>query len=274
MTMMTMMTEELVTIPAADYHAAAGYGSTQVKAAAKSIGHLLSLRSLDSAAVIIGSAVHDLVLLGPEAFQAQWKVLPPMIKTRNCAAYKNIMEGKDKRQALLAEESVRVAAMAVSVLSHEVAGKIILAARERGRTEVSTWWTEQDVLCKARADVLEEDMVWDLKTTSEDAMADRFSRAIAHFDYHIQAAHYLPGFQPHLSPWQYGGAPWGWIVVESLPPHNTSVFQLDSESLAIGQQERRTALERIRKYQADPAKSTYGYRPHIEMVGLPQWKKR
>lgn len=87
-----------------------------------------------------------------------------------------------------------VCSMRDSVMRHSIAGKLL----EGVETEVAAIWTDEatGISCKAKIDGLpgDDDCLIDLKSTL-DASPLAFSKAIANFSYHRQAAHYLSPFE-------------------------------------------------------------------------------
>ena len=86
-------------------------------------------------------------------------------------------------------------ASAVTGHSHEFVGGII--RRPDTRKEVSIFWEEDGIKCKARLDILSGEtrvgiVISDLKKTNS-ANPDDISKAIFNYGYHRQAAWYLRG---------------------------------------------------------------------------------
>jgi exodeoxyribonuclease VIII len=99
------------------------------------------------------------------------------------------------RSILSEDQSSTAYAMAKSVLNHDGA-KVLLDTCEE--TQLSIVWRENNLICKGRLDGLSSELktVIDLKKTF-DASPEAFSRSIATYGYHRQAAMYLRGCSYH-----------------------------------------------------------------------------
>jgi hypothetical protein len=131
-------------------------------------------------------------------------------------------------------------------------------------------------MCKTRPDVMptEGGYLADVKTAAS-AHPDAFSRSVAHYGYHQQAAWYLDGVAAvtgERRPRFY------FIVVEKTPPFLVAVHQLDAEAIEWGRILNRQARGMYAwcveqgswpSYTADltgPVK-TFD-------IGLPHWERR
>jgi hypothetical protein len=128
---------------------------------------------------------------------------------------------------LTPDQSSTAYAMAKSVLDHPGASVLLAACEE---TQLSLVWRENNLLCKGRLDGLSSELktVIDLKTCA-DASPEAFSRKIADFGYHRQAAMYLRGCSYHGIDVQN----YVIIAVENEPPHAVALYTL-TESVPSG----------------------------------------
>ena len=257
-------------VPNAIYHRLPGISSTQVKRALISVEHLLTPEAMDSRALIIGSATHALALEGRDAFVSEFVVLPSEFQKVTGKGVKNwrLANGHHNRTPLTAKEWVRVLGMTQAVHRHPIASEIL----KRSSVEQSLWYEDEEtgVLCKLRMDLGEADCIWDLKSTARPA--GEFQWSIAKYDYDVSAAHYWKGAEPFLQPWMYEGSPFGWIVVESKPPHGIIIYQMDAETMEMGLEARGVGLRRIAQYQKDHKRRAY--RAKFRTIGLPAWKQK
>lgn len=98
-----------------------------------------------------------------------------------------------------------------------------------------------DVECKGLADWLpaRHSIIWDLKTT-DDASADQFRWKLKQLDYDAQAYFYAQMARLTTGDdWRFG-----WIVVESEPPHHVATYVADNTVMESGRQkiERRLTI--------------------------------
>lgn len=155
---------------------------------------------------------------------------------RRTKAYKQ--DEADARAAgltpMLAKDHERARDCADAALAHPVAGPYLAAP---GAAEVSVFWTDErtGIPCKARIDKVIHDatgmpVLVDVKTVGQSADPASFARACASFAYHVQAAFYPDGW--HAATGE--DAAFTHIVIETDPPHLTSVVNLDDASLNAG----------------------------------------
>lgn len=134
------------------------------------------------------------------------------------------------------------------------------------KTQVAIVWEDPDtgILCKARIDILKKDRMVDLKTTSN-ASCYEFNRTINSMLYHVQAAIYTEGWSV-----LHDGEllKWNFIVIESDAPHCVATYELNSESILIGNHLFKKA---IRKYKDYLASGPTGYSDFVEEIEIPQW---
>ena len=103
-----------------------------------------------------------------------------------------------------------------------------------------------------------------MKTTAEGgAHEDTFSRAVANFLYHIQAAHYCEGI---------GLKKFVFVAVEKVYPFNIGVYELDEETIQEGLQVQKESLKRIKSYVKSGIWPGYN-KPNegIKTISIPYW---
>ncbi len=160
-----------------------------------------------------------------------------------------------------------VCSMRDSVMRHSIAGKLL----EGVETEVAAIWTDEatGISCKAKIDGLpgDDDCLIDLKSTL-DASPLAFSKAIANFSYHRQAAHYLSPFETRDR----------FIIIacEKKPPFAVAVYEVSSAALSQGRYEVRDLLERwadcIEAFGHDGEWPAYD--EVVYQLDLPVWAQR
>jgi hypothetical protein len=148
--------------------------------------------------------------------------------------------------------------------AHPVAGPLLAPPGEAEK--VWRWKDEETGLdCKARTDWWRTGLLADLKT-SADIDARRFAATVYRLGYHIQAAHYRAALAANgivVPP------PFTIIAVESSPPHDVAVFEIDDDFLFAGEVERSELMARVsvcRRTHLYP-----GRYPEMAPLSLPAW---
>lgn len=257
--------------PASEYYADTAIGGTALRDALRSPLHFWA-RHLDperelkeTPAMRLGTLAH-LAILEPERWESE-TILAPSVDRRTKAgkeAWSAFLEEAAGKEIVSAEDAAIVESIAAAVRGHRGAGALLKGAA----TEVSLEWRDDatGMRCKGRMDaVAQHDVIIDVKTC-QDASPKAFERAIANFGYHIQAAHYIDGYEAAtgVRPRAYI-----WIAVESSAPHGVAVYAADAAMLEIGAEKRAMALEIIA--ECTEAGEWPGYPAEIQTISLPGW---
>lgn len=248
----------------ADYHADPAVSASHLKAISISPLHYWA-RYVDpdritpepTPAMRLGSMVHCTVL-EPHELPHRYLRVPDGIdrRTKDGKAAWAELEASGKELIKAADWDMAMA-MAEACWRHPAAGKLL--RQPDGLAELSFWWSDGDLRCKCRPDLLAGDVIVDLKTTT-DASPAAFARAVVGFGYHLQAAHYLAGT---------GAARFVFLAVEKAPPYAVAVYELDAAALATGEQLRQEAMHVIR--QCRQADHWPGYSDDCQTLSLPKW---
>lgn len=228
----------LVRVPIELYHAGPGISSTGLKEILKSPAHYLAYLEgqEDSAAFRLGRLVH-MRILEPEVYAASVVVAPPMDgrTTAGKAAKEAFLASSAGKEVVSANEHAENEKYAKAASSNKLASKIF----QGGQAELSVYWVDEEtkVLCKARADYLRGEAIFDLKTTSYSAAPKEFQKTVLNLSYHVSAAFYLDGFASQLPVKHFS-----WVVVEKKPPNCFGFFAADQELLNAGRAEYTKAL--------------------------------
>lgn len=221
-----------------------------------------------TAAMEFGTAVH-LAVLEPERFDAECAVAPKVDRrTKDGRAEWAVFEAENAGKILLAQDDyTRCEAMRDAVWAHPTAMQLLGGA---GHTEVAVVWEHADpaIRCKGLIDRMAAHVgytfVVDLKTC-KDASPAGFSRAIATYWLHAQAAMYLDGCDA-ISPRPRRVA---WIAAETAPPYCVAVYEPTGDTLELG---RRAYQRWLEAYQRAKETETWpGYSSAIEPIELPRW---
>jgi len=114
---------------------------------------------------------------------------------------------------------------------------------EYADTEITHHWHDSvtGLPCRGRADILfnneKKNIVYDLKSTVQ---LTRFSHCVRAYDYDMQAAFYMDGFNADR---------FGWILVEKLPPHQIQIIMATDNQLDCGRKKYRDALNLYIQYR-------------------------
>lgn len=217
----------------------------------------------------LGDAVHAAVL-EPDRFAADYAKAPNVdLRTKagkaelaefeSGNANKVILRGDDYEQCLRIRDAV---------WSHDKARRML---QGRGGNEIAAVWVDlgTGLRCKGRLDRLTYadgvPTIIDLKTTSRGGSVDAFSKEIANYQYHGQAAFYLDG----LAAISAADRAWRFIVVETFEPYVVSQYMLAPDSIEEGRKLYRRALTQHKK--CNRAGEWPGYAEDGGEIHIPQW---
>lgn len=187
-----------------DYVAIPAVNSSALKYADRSMAKVKAamdgLIGKETPSTRFGSLVHTLVL-EPDEFDKRYIMDPGpgpdflTAKGKEATNHRNTTAYEDwcKEHGLIVlteDEKANADACASSVRNHERAMEL-MAGDEVQREVTIVWRDRGDVLCKARIDILGDNMA-DLKTT---ANVHEFERAIGNWDYDFQACFYRRGIR-------------------------------------------------------------------------------
>jgi hypothetical protein len=180
-------------------------------------------RSEDTAATILGTAIHTALLENVDVFNAQY--LPQTSHWGNRAAG----EGKKKWDALKAqakeENKIPLGWDEWMTISRILDAASDVPEWQRidglGKTEVSAFAKIGEIDYKGRIDMLSKTLcgsrpaIWDLKSTAKGITNDAIIRFILDTGAHFQAAHYLRVFNAAATPETEKIDDYGWIFVST-----------------------------------------------------------
>lgn len=253
------------------YHASLGVSKSQLDQLAKSPAHYLdSLKTprKETPAMRLGTLFHGLIL-EPERI----KIAPAPVCDKRTKEGKAVWERfcleNQGAEVVTAEEAEQLAGMVQAVRRHPAAFRLLYSCN--GVAEGSAWWIDRQSgeLCRCRPDYLRDDgVIVDLKTT-EDASPEAFSRSIAKYGYHRQAAMYLDGLDAAT-----GNRPSGFVFVcvEKKSPYAVSVYQLDMQGEEAGRVQYRSLLMTLADCKCSGKWPAYSDR--IETISLPSWSAK
>ena len=224
---------------AAAYHSDTGLNASTIKACVAALNPLQVVPAKgrayrnesrqQSAALVIGSAAHALILEGDKVYRDQFAIMPT-VDRRTKAGKSEVaawLLDNANSTGITESQDYLVRSMAAAVRDCKPARELLRG----GMAERSFFWTDREthIDCKARLDYITGDgIVVDLKTCMN-ATEDGFSSSVAKYRYHVQAAFYRRAFREY-----YGGdpPPFRFVAVEKTAPHSVGVCELSEDSLA------------------------------------------
>ena len=261
-------TEIRVGMPAHQYHRADFLSSTMLRNLLSSV-QLAEYRKaapMESKALTMGEAIHT-AILEPERFQRDYAMVDARKGSKAWTGFqqanpkKVLLNKTDYSTCVMSQESVR---------QHLTASRFLGASSPDDR-EVSVFGhdNETNVSTKCRCDILTNDEIVDIKTTTN-ADPEGFVQSISKYGYHIQAAYYQMIVKQHTGL----TLPFYFIAVEKSAPNLVGVYELDDDSMEQG---RRMVRKGLQLYAEFCNKETYepnyeGYGVGVKTLRLPPWK--
>jgi hypothetical protein len=253
-----------------EYHALKAVSPSQIKVLGRSPLHYFDQflapdreKKPPTPAMEVGTALHTAVL-EPDLW-SQTVAVPPHAFDRRTKVGKELAAEFEKEAAgkivLSPDDADRVRRMADAVHKHPAARFLLELP---GRREASYVWSDPatGLECKTRPDWHSEDrrLVVDVKT-SKDASRVEFSKSIANFDYHVQAAwnQGALGAEQFLS-----------LVIESERPFAVAVYPASGALIAAGQRRIEAAMTLLAECWASGVWPGYGDLVQ-EPIDLPGW---
>ncbi len=259
-------------IPNELYHAGEGISSSQIKDylknpalyKAKYVSNSIEKKD-PTPALLIGSATHT-AILEPHLFDGEY-VQAPEINRRTKEGkiqFAEFEEANKNKIILKADDMVKIKEMSKSMAEHRLHKLLDNTVPE---LTVVAECPDTGLLLKCRPDALHTEYCLDVKTTA-DASPSGFAKSIFNFGYHISAAYYLKVLR--LAGIECNS--FIFACVESSAPYLCSFYELDQESLAIGEELVNKALQGIVEAQA--FNEYKGYNDDLIMpISIPNWAK-
>lgn len=229
-------------------------------------------------AMRLGTIVHACVLEGVE-FKARYTVMPDLtegITTKAGEPAKNPRSTAEYRRRLAEWHEEHDGLEVIEPQEHEVAIGIhdaidrhpsaaaIITAREHELVAVSDL---SGVLCKCRADAVGNEVLYDLKTTT-DASPDAFAATAARRGYWRQMAFYMDLLRAAGRDVEHAVI----VAAEVDPPHAVAVYRLTEEQLGIGRADYQRLLADL--VTAISSGRFDGYHQQIRDLPTPAWAVR
>jgi exodeoxyribonuclease VIII len=228
-----------------------------------------------------GTMVHT-AILEPETLSSRYIVLPDDAPNKPTSRQRNAKKPSEEtiaaiqwwdafneltvgRETISPEESNALNDIRAMAHGDPVAGPILAKI---AHVERSIFWTDTDtgIECRCRPDaILDNGYILDVKTT-QDASADSFSRSIATYRYHVQAAFYSDGYEA-----EFGAPPKGFafLAIEKEPPYLCAVYLMDYKAVLRGRSEYQADLRTLR--QCIDTDTWPGLSIAPTRIDLPKW---
>lgn len=251
-----------------EYHKLPYISNSDLTLINKSIDHfLLKAEKETSDAQELGQAFHDMIL-SPDIFDEKYIKMPEEIKVRRGKEW-DIFITENKNKKIISKEDWRkLSLMQLNFKKHPRAYLLL----NNGKAEQTYYYEVDDVQCKCRPDFVNTkySCLIDLKTTTN-ALLDDFSRSVASYRYHVQAAWYLDGVNKCTSEMQFDR--FIFIAVETKHPFSVCIYDLGNESIEEGRRQYKKDLNKYKEYLANKDNKEYftGISQDIITIQLPTW---
>jgi exodeoxyribonuclease VIII len=231
-------------VPNEEYHASEGISCSNIKDLDKSIEHFEHREAFDSKqtdAMLVGSALHDRVLL-PDTYYKQYVVSP--VKTKTSKAHNTFKKDNPDKDILMPYQENNIESMYRALYKNPTIRGILES--DTILREVSVWGkdTTTGLLLKVRPDIIVGGICYDIKTTSGDVSPRGFISNVFKYKYQVQVPFYLDvlslnGMSIHE---------FKFLVVGSVPPYSTAIYDLNEDLIEEGRDIYRRALNRYSDY--------------------------
>jgi exodeoxyribonuclease VIII len=185
-----------------------------------------------------GSLVHT-AILEPEKLADSVAIMPAIDRRTKQGKedYAAFVMSVGDREPITADEHEELTATRDAAWADPVARKALAMIEI---VETSIFFQANGIDCRCRPDaILTNGVILDLKTT-RDAAPDAFSKSIASFRYHVQAAFYADGYAEAL-----GHVPRGFmfLAIEKDPPYLSACYVATASMIARGRMEYQRDLD-------------------------------
>jgi hypothetical protein len=214
----------------------------------------------------LGSVAHEIMLGKGGGY-----VVSPYddYKTKDARAWRD--ETIASGQTPIKDKDYRAAeqmAKSLRVFLAEVPGAE--AAFSQGRAETVVIWRDiGGPLCRCMIDWLDGPIIWDLKTTGN-GLSDRALRTWIASGLDLQGAFYMRGLET-VEPKFAGRLKWRWCFLETEPPFEARIIEMDGATRAYGDRKAALAIEKWRKCLAE--NKWPGYPRVIEHLDYAAWSE-
>ena len=253
------------TISNNDYHAHKALSSSNLKdllISAWSFAYNKKFPKQFTQAMQLGTLAHSLIL-EPEKIEEEFFVAEKPKRTSKAGKeeYNRLLIEANNRIWISPSEFSECEAMIAPVLKNKLATTLLSG----GNAEVSTFWAQDNIHCKARADYINfnHNYIVDVKTTASLANEQSFLKTIEKYNYDLSASFYCDGFKNSTGK----EFDFFFIVIEKQAPYNYGIYKLSDNLLHKGRLKYLQALENYKQAKLlDNFESPYNDGQLIELV--------
>jgi hypothetical protein len=224
-------------VPASTYHAWEALNQSSIKdvlASPADYHHRQQQPRVQSDPMALGEAVHTLILEPAR----ESEILVCETKTRRGKAFDALRDDNPGACIVTLAQMDTARRMRDAVLADSGA-----VAMLEGDREVSMVWDMKGVRCKARADVVRDRAVVDVKTSRDVSPATFRRDAFRKWLYNCQAAWYRIAKVEAMG----GSTPSFFLVcVQSVPPHHVKLYDVGERAMMVGEALCKRALKTYR----------------------------
>lgn len=216
--------------------------------------------------MLFGKHLHELVLT-PEIFHKKYYFFNDTKINKRTKAGKEEMqkyaENSVGKELIDWKEYLMLTSMDLSLKRHLVWQSF----SEFGISEITALWTnDKNIKCRARIDLLCNNFIIDLKTTS--SLKD-IEKSIYQYRYHCQAAFYTQAIRQITAKTILEPIGFIFVFIEKTPPYVIRTISLDVDGIAIAEKE--LSLDMLTYQKCVTDNQWPGYMEKIETISLPRW---
>ena len=231
-------------VPNQVYHESEGISCSDIKELAKSIEHYEHRKEYPQGqtdAMLVGSALHDIVLL-PNTYKNTYVVAP--VKGKTTKAYRKCIVDNPGKDVLTQYQEENILNMRDSIYRNPTMRGILESDTILRESSIWVRHGSTGLVLKIRPDIIVDGVIYDLKTTSGDVSPRGFINSVFKYKYHIQAPFYVDCATMNgmtISGFKF-------LVVGSVPPYSTAIYDLNADTMEEGRDIYRLALYRYGNY--------------------------
>ena len=216
----------------------------------------------ETTALIIGRALHCIMLEGNKAFYDAFIISPKFDKRTKVGkeAFAEFEQLAGNKTILNESDAGLIFNLEFALKSNETVVDLL----STGEGEKELYGTLNGVNCKAKLDWYRNGIIVDLKTT-ENASARGFGNSCAKYHYDMQAAFYSDLARECGLDVQH----FIFIVVEKTAPYLTSVFVVPEHVIENGRRKYQHALKIWQ--ECHESNEWSGYEKGIQELSIPEW---
>jgi hypothetical protein len=253
-----LMTPGIYDIPPEVYHNSEGISRSGIMELKKSPLHYWHkyinkhTREPQTNSLQLGNLLHTYIL-EPHEFEKRYFIAEKISKQTNAGKEKwKEYEAQAQDRQIIFKDTLREVEALTAALDADAQAKELVRS---GKNEQSIYWIDDDtgVLCKCRPDILHENMVVDLKSSS-DGTWNSFQRDVRKYGYYIQAAMIRDGVKKILNK---DINEFIYVVLEVNQPYPIGIYFLNQASLDKGQEEYKKELAKYKHCLENDAWPSY-----------------